>query len=247
MKSPAFLLVLGAALSVSHAALPKVPPLAAGGRFAIAGFAMDRSIVASGAERDQGPGLVQDPVAYFKTHQALVDSMWTLFRDTLPTVFAGVDLLPLDSMLADPSYQDATQCVPKKVFGKIVLACQDLEHPAGPNAVQDFKNPKLASWAKGKGLKSFFVVRNEVEYFLNAGAGVNNVMAGAGKMRVETTVYLVEPGNGAVWIGSYTNTSESSAVMVQDLFPESNWHFALEAFHANLAKFAADIAKGRTP
>ena len=247
MNVPAVALILTAALGVAHAGLPKVPPLASGGRFAVAGFGMDRSIVMAGAERDQGPGLVQDPVAYFKTHQGIVDSMWTIFRDTMPTLFAGVDMLPLDSMVSDASYQEASQCVPKKVFGKVVLACQDLEHPAGPNSIVDFQNPKLASWAQGKGLKAFFVVRNKVEYFLSAGAGVNGLVAGAGKMRVETTIYLVEPGKKAIWIGGYKNESESSTAMVGDLYPESKWSFALEAFRANLAKFAADVEKGKTP
>lgn len=247
MKLPAFALILVAAIGAAHAGLPKVPPLAAGGRFAILGFAMDRSIVAEGKERDQGPGLVQDPVAYFKTHQAIADSMWTIFRDTMPAVFAGVDLLAMDSMLTDAAYQEATQCQPKKVFGKVVLACQDLEHPTGPNAVVDFKNPKITAWAQGKGLKAFFVVRNNVEYFLNIGAGSSTVMAGAGKMRVKTIVYLVEPGKPAIWIGDYTSASESSMAMVGDFFPESSWHFALEAFRANVAKFAADVAKGKVP
>lgn len=244
MKKTLSVIAVLAFASVSEAA-PLVLP--ATGKIAVLGFALDNSIVMKGAERDGGPGILQKPEEYYRTHQAIVDSMWTIFKDTASAVFAGLDYLPLDSFKNDAAYNEASRCVPKKLMGKIVLPCRELEPKAGANAIPELDKPKMNDWAKKNGIARYFVLRSQAEYFLSAGAGVNDVVAGAGKMRVETYVFLVEPGKGVVWTSKYTNQSNSSAMIVNDLFPESNWIMATEAFRANLEDFSKVVAKAKTP
>lgn len=226
---------------------PQFPPLSAASKLAVVGFSLDKSIVITDGERDEGPGIIQKPEDYYRLHQAIVDSMWTIFRDTMPAIFAGLNVLPVDSLVNDPAYGEALRCQPKKLMGKIVVPCPDLEPKGGLVAVgNEIAKPVLA-WGAKKGFDRYMVVENKVEYFLSAGAGVNDLVAGAGKMRTITTLSIVDPAKGIVWIKDYTNESNSSAPMVNKLFPESKWILSIEGFRLNLAAMAKDIAGGKTP
>lgn len=217
------------------------------GKIAVLGFSLNKSIVMEEAERDQGPGVLQKPEDYYRTHQALTDSLWSVFRDTAATIFAGLDVLPLDSFKNDASYNEASRCVPKKVMGREIFSCLELEPKAGPNAIFDAKNSKVNGWATKKGVARYFTISNKAEYFLYTGAGVGNTMAGVGKMRLATTILLLEPGKGIIWSGTYTNSSNAVAPMIKDIFPESSWITATEAFRQNLADFAKDAAAAKAP
>lgn len=248
--SSASLLVLCAA-GIASAGLfgtpAEFPSFAAASKVGVVSFSLEKSIVVAGGERDEGPGILQKPEEYYRLHQSIVDSMWNVFRDTMPAIFAGPNILPLDSLIKDPAYAEAVRCQPKKLMGRIVLPCPDLEPKNGLVAASDVGSKTMMAWGAKNGFNYYVTVANRAEYFLSAGAGVNGLVAGAGKMRVVTTVLVVDPSKGIVWSRSYKNESFSSAAMVNSLFPESGWIFAVEAFRRNLAELAKDVAKVGKP
>lgn len=234
-------------LPVLSSAKPQAIPSLVGKRIATLSFGLDKSIVEEGKERDQGPGVLQKASVYYAAHQMATDSLYAHFVAAAPILFEGTQLLGLDSTLQAPGYRTATACVPKKIMGREIFGCPLLSPTNGLNGAT-FTQAKenFDPFAKGLGLDYYFMFVNDASYRMNAGGGVNGLTVGAGKMRLETTVYLMQPGKGSVWSTSFREDSEHSGAMVGSLFSSDNYVMVGEAFTKMVPRLREQIAKGLT-
>lgn len=237
--------ILSALLCIPVLCAAKVPsiPSLAGKKVAVLGFGLEKSIVREGDAADQGPGLVQKASSYYEAHQKATDTVYARFLAAFPSLFEGMDILPIDSTIKLAGFQTATACVPKKILGREIFGCPMLSPTGGLNAVgltQAEKN--VDAFAKSLGLDYYFLFVNKAGYFMSTGGGVNGLTAGAAKMRLETTVYLVQPGKGSVWSTSLREESETSKAMVGDLYSQDNFVLAGEAFTKFVPKLRERLA-----
>lgn len=234
-------------LPVLSGAKPESIPSLAGKKIAVLAFGLDKSIVKEGAERDAGPGLLQKATDYYAANQKAADSLYAHFLAAIPALFEGIQLVPVDSIVHAPGYQTATACVPKKFMGREIFGCPNLSPTNGLNAASLTQaKENFDPFAKNLGLDYYLIFVSSANYRLNAGGGVNGLTAGAGKMRMETTVYLLQPGKGSVWSTSLREDSEHSGAMVGDLFNTDNYVLIGEAFTKMAPKLRESLAKGLT-
>ena len=234
-------------LPVLSNAKPESIPSLVGKKIAVLAFGLDKSIVKENAERDGGPGLLQKSTDYYAANQAATDSLYAHFLASVPVLFEGMQFVPVDSIVHAPGYQTATACVPKKFMGREIFGCPNLNPTNGLNAASLTQaKENFDPFAKNLGLDYFLVFVSSANYRLNAGAGVNGLSGGAGKMRMETTVYLMQPGKGSVWSTSLREDSEHSGAMVGDLFSTDNYVLVGEAFTKMVPKLREGLAKGLT-
>jgi len=229
---------------LSSAKAESIPSLS-GKKIAVLAFGLDKSIVKENDERDQGPGLLQKSTDYYAANQKAADSLYAHFLAAVPTLFEGIQLVPVDTIVHAPGYQTATACVPKKFMGREIFGCQNLSPTNGLNAASLTQaKENFDPFAKNLGLDYFLVFVSSANYRMNIGGGVNGLTAGAGKMSLETTVYLMQPGKGSVWSTSLRESSEHSGAMVGDLFSTDNYVLIGEAFTKMVPKLREGLAKG---
>lgn len=236
---------LPALLSLALAGQPSMPSLV-GKKIAVLGFGLDKSIVNKGDERDSGPGLIQKAEDYYRPQQAATDTLYARFLAQFPTLFKGATVLPVDSVLTAPGYAAAAECKPKKIFGREIFGCNDLNPKKGLYSLSlSQAQENVTTFAKSLGLDYFLVFGNRANYRMSTGGGINGLTAGVGKMDLETSVYLVKAGTKDVaWMSSYREESATSRAMVGDIFSTDNYVLIGEAFDAMVPKIRKDLEKG---
>lgn len=238
-------MLLTALLGLSLAGQPSVPSLS-GKKIAVLGFGLDKSIVMRDQERDQGPGIVQKAEDYYRAHQAATDTLYAHFLKKFPELFAGANVLPMDSVPTLPGYRIAAECKAKKVFGREIFGCNDLNPKGGMYSLSlGQAQEKVSPFAASIGLDYYLIFVNRASYRMSVGGGANGVVAGAGKMDLETTVYLLPvKGKDVAWSRSYKDESVTSKPMLNDIFSEDNYILIGEAFDGMAPKIRKDLEKG---
>lgn len=238
-------MLLASALSLVLSAAPAIPSLA-GKSVAVLGFGLDKSIVEQGQPRDPGPGLLQKPEDYYKGQQATADSAYAHFVRAVPSLFDGLNLLPIDSVLAKPGYRAAAECKPKKIFGREIFGCNDLSPRKGLFALSPAQaQENLDPFAKSLGLDYYFLFVNVTDYRFKVGVGDSKggSLSGAAHMHLETTVHLMQPGKGSVWSASYGADAPTSFPVVKDILNEDNFLSAAPLVDSIAVPLRAELAK----
>ncbi len=199
-------------------------------------------------ENDDGPGLLQKEDAYYKDHQAALDSIWKAFESKLPAA-VGVDVVPVSVLSGSPEYLALTKHVPKKLLGKDIAPGANQLVAAGLNWVSPANNAKLLdSVAKLSGAGQLLLVENRGSYKMHGGVAIGGLGAGVAKMRIDAHLHLYRPGKGVVWSGSYRGESSETGAIVAGTMSTSAYPKLLpQAFEGAFGKFAEEAKKGAMP
>lgn len=182
----------GVVLGLSGCA--SLPKMTGQERVALVSFSLEKSIVQTGKQRDNGPGIFDNKSDYYVYHKEALAAAWDLFKPRAKAVFGAMKLVDLSSIEGNSGVLEVTKPVKISVFGMEKVLADDYVYPDGLNWV-DLTDAKTAKLLAARVNADVLVsISLKAEYDLYTGMTIGGVGGGAANMTVTATVTAVKDG-----------------------------------------------------
>lgn len=212
---------------------------------ALVSYALDRSIVLEGEERDDGGGGLIDKHLlkedYYRFHRLAVQRCFEEFAGRIETIF-DVPFVPVDTIRNTPGYQRLSTPEKKMVLGTDITPGRRWLTPGGFNYVGEHREETLDSLAGLWGAGALMLVELRAGYRLRA----PHIDSTTAMMKLAATITLVAPGEGRIWSWTYWSHSKESARLSGTAMDPANFErLLLSAQEGVFPQLANDIRRGR--
>ena len=212
---------------------------------ALVSYALDRSIVLEGEERDDGEGGLVDrhllKEDYYRFHRVAVQRCFEEFAKRIDTIF-DVPFVPLDTIRTTPAYRRLTAREKKMVLGTDITPGKRWLSPGGFNYVGEHERETLDSLAGLWNAGALMLVELRAGYQPRA----PHIDSSTAMMKLAATITLVAPGEGRIWSWTYWSHSRESARLAGRAMDPANFERLLvSAQEGVFPQLAQDVRRGR--
>ncbi|MBD3419202.1 MAG: hypothetical protein GF398_03690 [Chitinivibrionales bacterium] len=180
------------------------------GDIALISFALDRSIVGTGNEKDTGPGLLQSKKRYYAGHDETLDSLWKYFRENIRIAFLNVPFVGWEEIAANKKYQELSRHTPKIIMGQDIAPGANMLTPEGINYISSYNDEKLDSVAKLFNVQTLLLIENRMGY--DSSSALFSIKTS--HLNLFTEIKLYQAGKGIIMEHTFAAKSDNAMSLV---------------------------------
>ncbi len=189
-------------------------------KVAVGSVSVNGYITREGMER-LTPGLLQDPVEFYRYTQKAIDSTAMVLLDSLPQYLSDVQIVPISELSANAAYQRASRAVEKSILGIKTSEADGLVYADAIGFVRRDDVQKAEQMMVTLGVDALitfnFDANLEVANLEKEGVGGISASIGPVQWNVihnNVIVTLYRKGQGRVWYEYFDFVGKENAVAV---------------------------------
>jgi hypothetical protein len=187
--------------------------------------------VEEGAEKSNGPGLLQNKEKYYQYHQEAIEAMWAQLKDSIGGVFGKAEFVPFEEIISNPKYIELTTYAPVKMMGLSMMPGADNVYPKESRYVSSYDKNVMAALFEPLGAEFLLIFDNQAAVrFTKNDVSIGGLALRRGCLALTTKITLYHKTDGYGWSTIITTTSDSdSRIIDHELNPDTFPKLLLEA------------------